>query len=99
MNSTTFLAPDAESELLLRCCTVSGLFADSRAMLELAARRVDWSRFLALANRNSITAMVGVVSAPIRSRRIWTMPAFQFCSSRAAAAMFETPEKIVSYRQ
>lgn len=51
-------SPDAEIELLLRCCSVSGPFADSRTMLELAARRDDWNRFLALANRNSVTPMV-----------------------------------------
>lgn len=50
---------DTESELLLRCCAVSGAFADSRAMLELAARRVDWNRFLALANRNSVAPTAG----------------------------------------
>ena len=44
---------------MLRCCSVSGAFADSRAMLELAARRVDWNRFLALANRNGVTPMAG----------------------------------------
>jgi len=37
--------PDAESELLLRCCAVSGLFADSPAMLALAECGVDWDPF------------------------------------------------------
>jgi hypothetical protein len=44
--------------LLLRCSAISGPFADSRAMLELAARRVEWNRFLALAYCNSSTAIV-----------------------------------------
>ena len=59
MNSATFHAPDVESDLLLRCCAVSGTFADSRPMPELVERGVDWNRFLMLANRNSVTPMVG----------------------------------------
>jgi hypothetical protein len=55
---------DAESELLLRCCAVSGPFADSPAMRELAGRGVDGDRFLALANRNSVTPMVGARLCP-----------------------------------
>lgn len=48
--------PDLESELLIRCCAVSA--TGSAAIAELAARPVDWDRFLALANRNSVTPLV-----------------------------------------
>ena len=57
MNSATFQTPDAESDLLLRCCAASGPLPDGVAMRELVER--DWNRFLALANRNSVTPMVG----------------------------------------
>ena len=49
--------PDLESELLIRCCMSSA--TGSAAIGELAARGVEWDRFLALANRNGITAIVG----------------------------------------
>jgi hypothetical protein len=48
---------DLESELLIRCCTASA--TSSAAIAELAARPVEWNRFLALANRNSVTPLVG----------------------------------------
>lgn len=48
---------DLESELLIRCCTASA--TSSAAIRELAARGVDWNRFLALVNRNSVTPLVG----------------------------------------
>ena len=48
---------DLESELLIRCCTPSP--TSSIAIRELAARGVDWNRFLALVNRNSVTPLVG----------------------------------------
>ena len=48
--------PDLESELLIRCCAASP--PGSAAIGELAARPVDWDRFLALANRNSVTPLV-----------------------------------------
>jgi hypothetical protein len=47
---------DLESELLIRCCTASA--TSSAAIGELAARPVEWDRFLALANRNSVTPLV-----------------------------------------
>jgi len=56
MNSPIQRTPDAESELLLRCCAVSR--PDGTAMRELAGRCIDWSRFLAAANRNSVTPMI-----------------------------------------
>jgi Uncharacterised nucleotidyltransferase len=59
MNSVTLPTPDAAKELLLRCCAVSGPFADNAAMSAAIERGVDWNRFLALANRNSVTPMVG----------------------------------------
>lgn len=59
MNPVTLPTPDAEKELLLRCCAVSGPFADNAARLAAIERGVDWNRFLALANRNSVTPMVG----------------------------------------
>src|SRR5277367_107851 len=59
MNSPTPWMTDTESELLLRCCAVSAPLADGPKMRELTARRVDWNRFLALANHNSVTPMVG----------------------------------------
>src|SRR5271156_1770944 len=59
MNSPTLPTPDTESELLLQCCAVSGAFADSRAIWESIERGIDWNRFLALANRNSVMPMVG----------------------------------------
>jgi len=49
--------PDLESELLIRCCTAST--TGSGAIRELAARPIEWNRFLALANRNSVTPLVG----------------------------------------
>jgi hypothetical protein len=49
---------DLESELLIRCCAAST--TGSAAIGELAAGPVDWDRFLALANRNSVTPLVGV---------------------------------------
>lgn len=92
MNSGTFGTPDAESELLLRCCAVSGPFAESAAMRTLVERGVDWHRFLALANRNSVTPMVdahlgaaGAANPPPHAAQRQRSP--------------ETPEKIVSYRQ
>ena len=59
MNSRILRTPDAERELLLRCCAASGPLAGSAAMRECAGRGVDWDRFLALANRNSVTPMAG----------------------------------------
>jgi Uncharacterised nucleotidyltransferase len=50
--------PDAESELLLRCCAVSPPLADSLAISGLIERSLDWDRFLAFANRNGVTPMV-----------------------------------------
>ena len=58
MNSPMQWTPDAESELLLRCCAVSGPFADGQAIFALVERGVDWNRFLVLANRNALTPMV-----------------------------------------
>ena len=58
MNSAKPGFPDAARELLLRCCSVSGPLADTRALSSLVERGVDWERFLALANRNSVTPMV-----------------------------------------
>ena len=58
LNSPIPWTPDAESELLLRCCAVSGPLADGPTMRELTARGVDWNRFLSLANRNSVTPMI-----------------------------------------
>jgi len=49
---------DTECQLILRCCAASGPFADTRALFELVQRGVDWDRFLAIANRNSVTPMV-----------------------------------------
>jgi Uncharacterised nucleotidyltransferase len=49
--------PDLESELLIRCCAASA--TDSAAIGELAARPVDWDRFLALANHNGVTPLAG----------------------------------------
>jgi len=67
---------DAERELLLRCCAASGPLADGAAMLALIERGVDWNRFLALANRNSVTPMAaarltaeGVVNLPSHAAR------------------------------
>jgi hypothetical protein len=48
---------DLESELLIRCCTASA--TSSAAIRELAATPVEWNRFLELANRNSVTPLVG----------------------------------------
>jgi len=59
MNSAAISSPDIEKELLLRCCAVSGPYANNPAMLALVEGDVDWNRLLDLANRNSITAMVG----------------------------------------
>jgi Uncharacterised nucleotidyltransferase len=59
VNSATFHRPDVESDLSLRCCAVYGTFADRRRMPELVESGVDWNRFLMLANRNSVTPMVG----------------------------------------
>lgn len=50
---------DAEGELLLRCCAASGPLADRAAIRECAGRVVDWDRFLELADRNGVIAMVG----------------------------------------
>jgi Uncharacterised nucleotidyltransferase len=58
MNSSRFHTPDTESELLLRCCAVSGASADSRAIQQSIERGIAWNRFLMLANRNSVTPMV-----------------------------------------
>ena len=92
MNSATFRTPGAEGELLLRCCAASGPLADGPAMRELVERGVDWDRFLALANRNSVTPMVdahlgaaGAANPPPHAAQRQRSP--------------ETPEKIVSYRQ
>jgi hypothetical protein len=49
---------DAERELILRACAVSGPFADTRALAEAVERGVDWPRFLALANRNNVSPIV-----------------------------------------
>ena len=49
--------PDLESELLTRCCAASA--TGSAAIGELAARPVDWNRFLALANRNGVAPLAG----------------------------------------
>ena len=48
----------AEHELLLRCCAVTGSFAEDSAISALVERGVDWNRFLALANRNGVAPMV-----------------------------------------
>ena len=56
MNTATSRIPDAESRLLLRCCAQSGPAA---ALAPLRDRGVDWNRFLALANRNCVTPMIG----------------------------------------
>ena len=48
--------PDLESELLIRCCAASATSA--AAIAELAARPVEWDRFLALANRNNVAPLV-----------------------------------------
>jgi Uncharacterised nucleotidyltransferase len=56
MNPPTFQPPDAESELLLRFCAAPAVSGD-RGAIRLDA--VDWDRFLALANRNSVTPMIG----------------------------------------
>ena len=58
MNSPMQWTPDAESELLFRCCAVFGPFADSQAIFALVERGVDWNRFLVLANHNALTPMV-----------------------------------------
>jgi Uncharacterised nucleotidyltransferase len=59
MNSPATHASDTEWELLVRCCAVSGPVVDNPAVLALIERGVDWNRFLALANRNCVTPMVG----------------------------------------
>jgi hypothetical protein len=67
---------DAERELILRSCAVSGAFADTPAISALVERGVDWERFLAIASRNSVTPMVaarltaeGVARLPARVAR------------------------------
>ena len=59
-NQNEFLdVSGAEHQLLLRCCAVTGSFADGRpAISSLVERGVDWNRFLALANRNGVAPMV-----------------------------------------
>jgi hypothetical protein len=59
MNSEIFPTPDAEGELLLRCCAASGRLADRAVIRECAVRVVDWDRFIELADRNGVIAMVG----------------------------------------
>ncbi len=61
-----------EHELILRCCAVSGAFADTRALSELVERGLDWDRFLALANRNSVTP---VVAARLGAEGVARLPA------------------------
>ena len=61
--------PDLESELLIRCCAASA--PGSAAIGELAARPVDWDRFLALANRNSVTPLV---AARLRTETAANLP-------------------------
>jgi hypothetical protein len=59
MNPLTFQPPDAASSLLLRCCAAPAVSGD-RGPIELPeVSGVDWDRFLALANRNSVTPMIG----------------------------------------
>ena len=60
---------DLESELLIRCCAASA--TGSAAIGELAARPVDWDRFLALANRNSVTPLV---AARLRTETAANLP-------------------------
>jgi|SRR5208282_61594 len=76
MNPAALRPTDPESELLLRCCAASGPLTESAAMWELAGRGVDWNRFLALANRNSVTPMAaarlsaeGAVNLPPHAAR------------------------------
>jgi len=67
---------DAERELVLRSCAVTGPYADTGALSALIERGVDWERFLAIANRNSVTPMAaarltaeGVARLPERVAR------------------------------
>jgi putative nucleotidyltransferase-like protein len=59
MNPGIFPTLDAEGELLLRCCAASGPLADRATIRECASRVVDWDRFVELADRNGVIAMVG----------------------------------------